>query len=973
MRGPAMAAPEKFFDYDFLDDGLGQDIKWVAPQIGSALTPHDLNSTYQGFNAGWVFEWSGSDLGGLYGARKPLPAARDISARRFLWVAAFTNAFATNLKFADLADGGVRFYLTDSAGAYRGYILYGRDVTGNDPNPFFAFGSFISFNNALSQMWWCIDLDRTPDYSSGTLDLTDIVAVEVHVKNNLSISNTSNGRAGFGYLLASGNNIIRAGEIGDPANFTLLPQPLAAWTSSNLLYPGGGRQGQGLTIIYDGANGNNWATIVPVHVGDGSTATYFRQGRGTLSVQLSMEAIRYRIALGDTPRLLPCYLPDDANERTHTVNQSASDDVEFDSVTWSGYDTDGREYALEVRGSTSGTCKFINNLFARAQFVRLRHATATDCIFDACGGVEINADTGMTGSTIRNAPAGSSALRITGAAGDYSAIEVRLNNPLAAHDIALGSGGGGTYDLSGVTVPVGYTLRVHNDNEISGNLVPDLYAALLDGEWHPQTATLRLDTNDAPGAPLPDEGIVTFSADFEKTAVAGTVTLYVRTLLDFTGPQHLLTIDRVTGQLSGTAPAAPYGVIDRGDAWRLWIEADFTGDNRWIMEFRASDSTYAVRAPMVLQGADLDLDCPMPCYGGVTVILAGAMQVETSTAGGAITIASPPATYRIAFPAWPAGTRYRVYNVTADVEIANALTAQAGLTVDLVLGVDVAAGDVVQVRGVWASGASANLPEQRLFVVPVGGGVATVPEAMAADEVYAANAVDGFAVTKFEPDYVAQNIRILASVPFTAPELYAWSVASLMHPDGIRYFVGAFTALDQANYRINADVADVYLDNTTTTDLVVRGARVFRDDGEYPALRPGTGGATVILQDWTPVALVTVSTGSGLSAEQAAQLAATADAVARIPAAPAAVSDVPTAAQTAAAVRSVLPELDVPVSTRAAPADLPRPLTAAEAEQAAAAAVNGAVGPDIAAIRERTDRLPDNPASATDVEEAALL
>lgn len=459
-----MAAPEKFFDYDFLDDGVGQDIQWVAPQIGSALTPLNLNSQDQGVNCGWVFDWDGSDLGGLYGARKPLPAARDISARRFLWVGGFTSGFATNVKFADLADGGVRFYLTDSGGAYNGYILYGRDVTGNDANPPFAFGSFLAFNNSFSQMWWCIDLDRTPDYSSGTLDLTDIVAVEAHVKNNAVITNTNNGRAAFGYLLASGNNIIRAGEVADPADFTLLPQSLAVWSAGNPLFPGGARQGQALTPIYDGANGQNYATITPVYIGDGSTATYFRQGRGTLSAQLSMEAIKYRIAQGDTPSLLPSYMPDDNGDRTHTINQSSADDVQFDSFTWSGYDFPDKAYAVEVTGSTSGTCEFLNNTFARAQFVKLRHGTATDCIFDSCTNVEINADTSMTGSTIRNAPSGSTALTISGAAGDYSGIEVRLNNASATYDIALGSGGAGTYDLSGVTVPSGYTLKLHNNS-----------------------------------------------------------------------------------------------------------------------------------------------------------------------------------------------------------------------------------------------------------------------------------------------------------------------------------------------------------------------------------------------------------------------------------------------------------------------------------------------------------------------------
>lgn len=459
-----MAAPEKFFDYDFLDDGLGQDIQWVAPVIGGITAAPTLNQGDQGINGGWSFEWPAT-TNASYGVRKVLPATRDISSRRFVWCSGFSNQFATPVKFADLADGGLRFYLTDSAGNYRGYTLYGRDIGGaTETNPRYAFTSFLSMNTFVDQMWWCIDLDRNADYSSGTLDLTDIVAIEVHVYNAPSISQTSAGRFACGYICAADEPIIRAGDISTPADFSILVGNLAIWnTGNNPFYPGGARQSQNLTLTFDGANGQVYNTVSPVHIGDGTTGTYFRQGRGQLAVQMSIDTVAYRIAQGETPAVLGPYLPANTG-RTHTINQSSTDNVEISDFIWSGYENPSRVYAVEVTGSTSGSCSFIRNSFFRADFIRLRHATATDCVFDACDAVEITSDTVMTGATIRNAQAGTSAFVITSGAGDYSNIDVLLNNPSATADIALGSGGAGTYDLTGVRVNSGYTLKIRNDS-----------------------------------------------------------------------------------------------------------------------------------------------------------------------------------------------------------------------------------------------------------------------------------------------------------------------------------------------------------------------------------------------------------------------------------------------------------------------------------------------------------------------------
>lgn len=470
-----MAAPEKTYNQITLDDGLEQNIQWVAPVIDGVTSVTNLSQSYRKYDAGYVFEWPATQ-GALFGARKPLPAARDLSGSRFIWLAGFSIQFGTVLKFADLVDGGLRFYITDSAGASKGWTIYGRDISGQSASPTFAFGNFLQFSNSLSQMWWCIDLGRTPDYSGGTLDLTDIVAIEIHIQNSASISNQNAGTFACGFLLASDKAIIRAGEVANPASFAILPGTLGRWSEpSNPLYPGGART-QELTPIGDGANGNLFQPICPVQVGDGSTATYFRQSRGQIAMQPSMEAIKYRLAQGETPSLLPVYLPNDVEDCTHTINQSASDDVEIADFVWSAYDYPARGYALEVTGSTSGTCAFVSNSFFRAQFINLGHATTTDCIFDACGPVRITSATGITAATIRNAPSGVSALIITGSAGDYSNVDVRLNNPSATHDIELGSGGAGNYDLSGVIVPSGYTLKIRNNS--SNNITVTISAGI---------------------------------------------------------------------------------------------------------------------------------------------------------------------------------------------------------------------------------------------------------------------------------------------------------------------------------------------------------------------------------------------------------------------------------------------------------------------------------------------------------------
>jgi hypothetical protein len=75
-------------------------------------------------------------------------------------------------------------------------------------------------------------------------------------------------------------------------------------------------------------------------------------------------------------------------------------------------------------------------------------------------------------------------------------------------------------------------------------------------------------------------------------------------------------------------------------------------------------------------------------------------------------------------------------------------------------------------------------------------------------------------------------------------ELYAWWANNLTTEDGIRNFFGGITAIDQANFRINTSIVDLYLDNTTNASYKqTDNRRFFRDTGTgYPVRNPTTSG-----------------------------------------------------------------------------------------------------------------------------------
>ena len=139
------------------------------------------------------------------------------------------------------------------------------------------------------------------------------------------------------------------------------------------------------------------------------------------------------------------------------------------------------------------------------------------------------------------------------------------------------------------------------------------------------------------------------------------------------------------------------------------------------------------------------------------------------------------------------------------------------------------------------------------------------------DEVYTDLAIDGAAVTGFQADYVNTELNVTVAANFNIADMYAWWAYNLESEDGIRDFVGGITAIDAGNFRINDSIVNLYLDNTTATNLrQLDNRRIFRADGAYPVKSSGSGGIDVV---WKNTVLIAI-TGSGVTLTDKTDIAA---------------------------------------------------------------------------------------------------
>jgi hypothetical protein len=186
------------------------------------------------------------------------------------------------------------------------------------------------------------------------------------------------------------------------------------------------------------------------------------------------------------------------------------------------------------------------------------------------------------------------------------------------------------------------------------------------------------------------------------------------------------------------------------------------------------------------------------------------------------------------------GSRIQVVNVTAGTEVENTIVAGTSWSLSYPDGSTFSAGDIVQVRLAYQSGAAAKVPAQYRTVASEFGW--SILADQVDDKVYNANAIDGDAVTEFIEDY--PNVEIDIDDPdgvTTVQRGYAWYIAGQMTENGIRFFHGGMTAEDDVNYRINVDLVDMRIQNVNAAPVRVVGGRLYRSDGST-VIRAGGGG-----------------------------------------------------------------------------------------------------------------------------------
>jgi hypothetical protein len=415
----------------------------LAPTIDIGLgVPAAMSGTH---STGGIFAGDSVTSGTVSnGAR--VVQTMDLSTRRYV---GFT-LISTGMNLANIAtyaNGGIRIVFQDGSGNWAAYTLHGGDVgaflAGSD-SAFTGGHGFPGNDQATSIHWW-LERDAPPFASSGVLNWANITAYEIHHRM-AAATRASAGGARFvtsdlplhtGNVSANGLARDMSDGYGYPSGGTLWSLPWM-WRVATRFFLASAQPPAHISLGFQ--------------VGDGATTT---------NLNFTSRSIIFAPLWADN--VVGAEVPNSAiiitTPRLIDIFQAATDNVTIADCLVSA----GRLWGLRVRGNTAGIAALTRDSFVRYAQMELGHSTSTDCIWD--GGtapIQATGNSTITRGTIRNATAGG--LTLTGAPGNYTTkLDATFTNN-TTFDIALGSGGVGTYNLAGVKVNSGYTLKIHNNS-----------------------------------------------------------------------------------------------------------------------------------------------------------------------------------------------------------------------------------------------------------------------------------------------------------------------------------------------------------------------------------------------------------------------------------------------------------------------------------------------------------------------------
>lgn len=247
----------------------------------------------------------------------------------------------------------------------------------------------------------------------------------------------------------------------------------------------------------------------------------------------------------------------------------------------------------------------------------------------------------------------------------------------------------------------------------------------------------------------------------------------------------------------------------------------------------------------------------------------GTTTTTANNTGGTITVQVAPTTYTLELSNIIDGSRFQIFNVTDNAELANdVVSGGSGIDETFTAGTDYTAGDEGRYRITFQSGTTCKLAIEGSFEFAATTTVNTIPISQQDDSVYSDYAVDGSTVSEFSWD--SGNIQVDindADNTTVVQRIAAWMCYFTTTATGIDEAFGSLSWESINSIRINTSVVDLKLDNTKASPLFLNGGRLYRDDNT--TIIASTSNAIQV--DYSPV--YALETGvSGLTASESTQL-----------------------------------------------------------------------------------------------------
>lgn len=433
----------------------------VAPLREGAATAGNLTNNFEN---GIGFD-TVSNITVLTGGRYEFSSS-DFTPGQY---ATFQLAFRKYDKFRNmesLANGGMRILFEDSGGNWARFNLAGGDLE-TSPSVAGVLRTYSSIGVGAGQIFF-IDRLATGDASSGTVDWSDIVAIEISVNTLISSSYDYY----IGLLGYASKPIGTSGDAGNPLRLSTYNS-----TFSNL--PNGYRSSKPFASPETGFMA---ATQVPyrclqgVQIGNGSSATYFYDSNFELAFYASRSAFYagdlrddgYCVAVTDT----------DNTSRGLVINTPDSNcTCEFYVFSISGVDVgDGDYYIDNLSGSY---LQMSEGAIWNTDYFNMRNTNASRVRFNNINSLNIDLSTVATGCQIGLLKAGSRGLVPVGGGGDYSNFVATIADSNTGNEITIPDlGSDASYDLSGLKTE-GQTINIHYEgaaNTVTVTLDPSISA-----------------------------------------------------------------------------------------------------------------------------------------------------------------------------------------------------------------------------------------------------------------------------------------------------------------------------------------------------------------------------------------------------------------------------------------------------------------------------------------------------------------